>query len=277
MRLKITIAAFAAVVVLEAGWPNAMGSAAETGRAAPTATTFAEGASAWNEARARAARAAAASGLVAVALDLLGPQVTYRSHPESLSYALRAYYSYRLAFPDQVRKPYLYFVDFGLDSRTPRGYVLDMHAMRVLSGPFMVAHGRGSEVGGSTVPTRFLNQKDSNATSLGLFLAEETYGFSGNSGGRRYRSIGLRLHGLSGRFNDAARERGIVVHGAPYVTAEKAGRSEGCPAMEPNLAEALIPHIAEGGLVFHFSPLDHRWMREDPWAGVVRPQLAGAL
>ena len=80
---------------------------------------------------------------------------------------------------------------------------------------------------------------------------------------------------MSGRFNDAARERGIVVHGAPYVTDERAGRSEGCPAMEPERAERLIPLIAEGGMVFHFSPYDPQWLAEDPWVGINRTRLAG--
>jgi hypothetical protein len=211
---------------------------------------------------------------VATAVSRLGSLVARTSHPEALEYAFRAYYTYRTANPQDVRKPYLYFVDFGLDSRTPRGYVFDMDALRVVEGPFNVAHGRGSVVGGAEVPTRFLNAGGSNATSLGLYVAQETYGFSGVSGGRSYRSIGLRLRGVSGRFNSAARDRGIVVHGAPYVTPAKAGRSEGCPAMELELAQELIPRIANGGLVFHFSPYDTRWMREDPWAGAVKPGLA---
>jgi hypothetical protein len=108
-------------------------------------------------------------------------------------------------------------------------------------------------------------------------VAQETYGFSGRSGGRAYRSIGLRLRGVSGGFNGAARERGIVVHGAPYVTATSAGRSESCPAMEPRLAEKLVPKLANGGLVFHFSPVDARWMRKDPWAGELSAAGLAAL
>jgi hypothetical protein len=211
---------------------------------------------------------------VDAAMSRLGRAVARQSHPAALEYAFRAYFNYRAAHPEEVRKPYLYFVDFGLDSRTPRGYVFDMEALAIVEGPFAVAHGRGSVAGGAPVPTRFLNTKGSNATSLGLYVAEETYAFSGRSGGRAYRSIGLRLRGVSGNFNSAARERGIVVHGAPYVTATSAGRSEGCPAMEPRLAQKLIPRIAEGGLVFHFSPHDVRWMRGDPWAGLPVPSLA---
>jgi hypothetical protein len=211
------------------------------------------------------ARADAVSAAVHSALTVLGDQVEVRSHPDALRYAFQAYHNYRSAHPERVRKPYLYYVDFGLDSRTPRGYVFDMDALRVVEGPFTVAHGRGSVQAGSVVPTLFSNRNGSKATSLGLYLAQETYGFRGNSAGRSYRSVGLRLQGLSGRFNSAARARGIVVHGAPYVTAESAGRSEGCPAMAQFLADLLLPRLANGGMVFHFSPMDPDWLREDPW------------
>jgi hypothetical protein len=203
---------------------------------------------------------------VDVAVNGFSRLVPRQSHPDALRYAFQAYFNYKAEHPEKVRKPYLYFVDFGLDARTPRGYVFDMERMSVVEGPFTVAHGRGSVSNGASTPTRFLNTNGSAATSLGLYLAQETYGFSGHSNGRAYRSVGLRLEGLSGRFNSAARTRGIVVHGAPYVTAQSAGRSEGCPAMEPELAERLIPQIANGGLVFLFSSVDSKWMNEDPWA-----------
>ena len=47
---------------------------------------------------------------------------------------------------------------------------------------------------------------------------------------------GLRMKGVSNEFNSRARARGVVVHGAPYVSATQAGRSEGCPAMEQSRA-----------------------------------------
>jgi hypothetical protein len=118
------------------------------------------------------------------------------------------------------------------------------------------------------VPTVFSNVPGSHASSLGLYLTRETYAFRGRAGGRAYRSVGLRLRGESGAFNDAAEERGIVVHGAPYVTASGAGRSEGCPAMEPERAERLLPLLAGGSVVFIYSPRDARWLREGPWVAV---------
>jgi hypothetical protein len=200
------------------------------------------------------------------ALDALSPQVRKQSDPKALRMAFQAYFNYKAAKPRDVRKPYLYYVDYGLDSRTPRGYVFDMASLKVVDGPFNVAHGRGSAPPSSGVPVRFSNRQGSNSTSLGLYLAQETYGFSGKAGGRRYTSVGLRMKGLSGRFNSQARARGVVAHGAPYVTPTRAGRSEGCPAMEQGRARELLPRIANGGLVFLFSPLDEGWMESDPWA-----------
>lgn len=199
------------------------------------------------------------------ALRALGASVKKSSHDDALRTAFTAYYAHRDAHPDEVKKPYLYYVDMGLDNRTPRGYVFDMDQLTVVDGPFTVAHGRGSARTRDAVPTSFSNRPGSNATSLGLYLAQETYTFSGKSGGRRYSSVGLRMRGESGDFNSAARRRGIVAHGAPYVTAGQAGRSEGCPAMEMGRAQRLLPMIANGGVVFIYSPRDSRWLGSDPW------------
>ncbi|MEX1183688.1 MAG: murein L,D-transpeptidase catalytic domain-containing protein [Gemmatimonadota bacterium] len=205
---------------------------------------------------------------VAVALDALSSAVRRRSREDALRISFEAYYRYRAANPEQVRKPYLYYVDLGLDNRTGRGYVFDMVSLAVVAGPFMVAHGSGSSRQRDGVPTVFSNRSGSYASSLGLYVAEETYTFRGKSGGRAYTSVGLRMRGESGRFNGAARSRGIVAHGAPYVTSGAAGRSEGCPAMEQARAQRLLPLLADGGVVFIFSPNDDEWLRSDPWAGI---------
>jgi hypothetical protein len=199
------------------------------------------------------------------ALARLAGRVNTSDH-DALRMAFRAYYNYKAAHPETVRKPYLYFVDYGLDAETPRGYVFDMRELRIVEGPFQVAHGRGSAARGG-VPRRFSNRHGSAATSLGLFVAQETYRMVGHANGRRYTSLALRLRGVSGRFNAHARERGVVVHGAPYVTADGAGRSLGCPAVSAARARTLIPRIREGGLVFLYSPHDRTWKAEDPWAG----------
>jgi hypothetical protein len=206
------------------------------------------------------------------AVRVLSKHVTRISDRQALRLAFEAYYIYRSERPESVRKPYLYFVDLGLDNRTPRGYVFDMERLELVDGPFTVAHGRGSSTARDAVPTRFSNRPGSNQSSLGLYVAEETYTFRGKANGRAYTSVGLRLRGESGPFNDRARTRGIVAHGAPYVTATDAGRSEGCPAMEPDRAERLLPLIADGGVVFIYSPLDERWLRDGPWIRAAQQQ-----
>ena len=208
---------------------------------------------------------ASGSEATEAALKALAPHVARMSHPEALRKAFHAYHSYKAANPGAVRKPYLYFVDMGLNSNTARGYVFDMESLTLVEGPFNVAHGRGSAPGGAALPTKFSNRPGSLSTSLGLYLAQETYGFGGKSGGRSYNSVGLRLRGESGKFNSAARARAIVAHGAPYVTASRAGRSEGCPAMELQRARRLLPKISNGGMVFIFSPNDTQWLNQDPW------------
>ena len=199
---------------------------------------------------------------VASALGTLASGVRQMSHPQALEDAFRSYFAYHAAHPDA--KPYLYFVDYGLPSTTPRGYVFDMAALRVIDGPFAVAHGRGSSDSQYGVPTHFSNAYGSAATSLGLYVAQELYAFRGHVGGRAYNSVGLRLAGVSDGYNENARARRVVAHGAPYVTNTQAGRSEGCPALEPSRAERLLPKLANGGLVFLFAP-DPAWMTGDPW------------
>lgn len=186
------------------------------------------------------------------------------SHPKALEVAFHSYFTFQAAHPEQVRKPLLYFVDYGLPSTEPRGYIFDMRTLSVVEGPFTVAHGRGSSRTRYGTPTRFSNAPGSAATSLGLYVAEGTYSFHGHAGGRAYSSIGLRLKGVSGDFNSNALARGVVAHGAPYVTASRAGRSEGCPAMEDARAHRVLPELAEGGMVFLFAP-DQEWMADDPW------------
>ncbi len=209
-------------------------------------------------------RASAVAVSTETAVETLASSVRTLSHPSALRDAFASYFAFKATNPEKVRKPFLYFVDYGLSNTTPRGYVFDMETLRVVDGPFMVAHGRGSAQDSRGIPTRFSNNFGAATTSLGLYVAQETYAFSGHAGGRLYRSVGLRLAGVSGNFNSNARARGVVAHGAPYVTSTRAGRSEGCPAMDPERAETLLPKLANGGLVFLFAPNDN-WMTRDPW------------
>jgi len=95
-------------------------------------------------------------------------------------------------------------------------------------------------------------------------VTEETYvGQNGYS---------LRLNGLDRGFNDRARERSIVMHGARYVNAQVAqslgrlGRSWGCPAVREGIARELIDHVKDGGLLFAYYP-DRRWLASSRFLG----------
>jgi hypothetical protein len=202
------------------------------------------------------------------AVTALSTHVVKQSDKDALRSAITAYYNFKAKHPNEVKKPYLYYIDYGLSNRTPRGYVFNMETLELVDGPFIVAHGRGSGPK-NAVPMNFSNRHGSAATSLGLYVTQETYGFSGKSGGVHYNSIGLRMAGESGRFNSNARARGVVVHGAPYVTPSGSGRSEGCPAMEQSRARRLLPMLANGAVVFQYSPHDSEWLSSDPWLNAI--------
>ena len=75
----------------------------------------------------------------------------------------------------------------------------------------------------------------------------------------------LRLDGLEPGFNDHARDRAIVIHGAPYVNPAIArlqgrlGRSLGCPAVRLSVARPLIDSLRGGTMVFAYYP-DKDWL-----------------
>lgn len=147
----------------------------------------------------------------------------------------------------------LTIIDYSQPSTEPRLWVLDL-ARRAVIYEELVAHGQGS---GGNIPTRFSNEPESHQTSIGLFATDSTYvGRNGYS---------LKLDGLEPGFNDRARERAIVMHGAPYVNADiskqlgRLGRSHGCPAVREPVARELIDRVKGGGLVFAYYP-DRTWL-----------------
>jgi len=140
----------------------------------------------------------------------------------------------------------LTIIDYTRPSTEKRMWVYDIRTHALLFDEW-VSHGRGS---GKNVATAFSNQPDSNMSSLGLFKTAEAY--EGHNG------YSLRLDGLDRGVNDHARERAIVIHGAPYVNPAVAraqgylGRSLGCPAVRPEVAHALIDAVKGGGLLFAY-------------------------
>lgn len=139
-------------------------------------------------------------------------------------------------------------IDYSLPSTAKRLWVYDLNS-RALVYEELVAHGEGS---GENFAREFSNTPDSHQTSLGLFVTEQAYvGKNGYS---------LRMDGLDTGINDRARERAIVIHGAPYVSESFAksqgrlGRSWGCPAVRDVIARSLIDRVKGGGLVFAYYP-----------------------
>jgi len=137
-------------------------------------------------------------------------------------------------------------IDYTRASTEKRMWVYDLRSHELLFDEW-VAHGRGS---GKIMARSFSNQPDSNMSSLGLFKTAEAY--EGHNG------YSLRLDGLDRGINDQARARAIVIHGAPYVNPATAraqgylGRSLGCPAVRPEIAQSLIDSVKGGGLLFAY-------------------------
>ncbi len=150
--------------------------------------------------------------------------------------------------------PTLTVIDYSRPSTEPRLWVFDLATGDLLFKE-LVAHGRNT---GENLATKFSNEMNSRQTSLGLFVTDEPYvGSNGYS---------LRLDGLDVGFNDRARERAIVVHGAPYVDAQLAatqgriGRSWGCPALRIAIAAKVINRIRGGSVIFSYYP-DQDWLQ----------------
>ena len=190
------------------------------------------------------ARAALLAAVAAAAPD---------ADPQVLGMALRAR-DCALAHGDAGAATRLAVIDYSRPSTARRLWVFDLQAQPRLLFAEHVAHGRGS---GENVAARFSNAEGSLQSSLGLFATAETY--AGQHG------YSLRLDGLEPGFNDHARERAIVMHGAWYVdpalagTQGRIGRSQGCPAVREGIARPMIDALRDGQLLFAYYP-DPEWL-----------------
>lgn len=138
-------------------------------------------------------------------------------------------------------------IDYSRPSTDKRLWVFDVAHDALLFNEH-VAHGSGT---GDNFATRFSNEEGSHATSLGLFRTAETY-----QGGNGY---SLRMDGLDPGFNDHARSRAIVMHGAWYANPElirtqgRLGRSQGCPALREQVAKVVIDTLKQRQLLFAYA------------------------
>lgn len=183
--------------------------------------------------------------------------------PDVLQMALGAIQC-AVAHGDLAAPPTLTLIDYSLPSVEPRLWVFDLPTGRLLFKE-LVAHGRNS---GDNIATRFSDEMNSHQSSLGLFVTGDTYvGSNGYS---------LRLDGLEPGFNGRARDRAIVMHGAPYVNAAlsasqgRIGRSWGCPALREAVAREVIDTIRGGGVIFSYYP-DDDWLTKSRFLGGCAP------
>ena len=151
--------------------------------------------------------------------------------------AVTGYLNLKLANKLSANSNVITVIDFNKSSREKRMWIVDMFNKTLLLNTW-VAHGQGS---GDDMANRFSNNNESHQSSLGFYLTDDVYV------GKHGRS--LRLDGLDNGINSAARARGIVVHAADYVCQNtinqigRLGRSFGCPAVSPEVAQTVINTI----------------------------------
>jgi hypothetical protein len=145
-------------------------------------------------------------------------------------------------------------IDYSRPSTARRLWVFDLAGNRLLQEEY-VAHGQGS---GDNFARSFSNRDGSHQSSLGLYRTAETY--DGDNG------YSLRMDGLDPGFNDNARSRAIVMHGAWYVDPVLAarqgriGRSHGCPALRQQVARVVIDELKDRQLLFAYAD-DAAWLQ----------------
>jgi len=165
---------------------------------------------------------------------------------KSFSEALKGFYL--LKEKGIIQKNILTLVDFSLSSNTKRLWVIDMTTNTILFNS-LVAHGRNT---GEEFATAFSNLNSSFKSSLGFYATGEIY--------RGKHGASLRLDGLERGLNDNARERGVVMHGADYVSEsfirdhKRLGRSQGCPALPVELTDEIIETIKDKSCLYIYHP-----------------------
>jgi len=180
-------------------------------------------------------------------------QLAPDADPGVLALALQAR-ACALRSGDASAEAKLAVIDYSKPSTQKRLWVFDVANNQLLFREH-VTHGQGS---GENMATRFSNVEGSYQTSLGLYRTAETY-----IGGNGY---SLRMDGLEPGFNDQARPRAIVMHGAWYAnpdlirTQGRLGRSQGCPALREGVARVVIDAMRQQQLLFAYAD-DAAWLQ----------------
>ncbi len=163
------------------------------------------------------------------------------------NYALKGY-MFLLKQGFVMKKDTLTVIDYSLSANIKRLWVLDLKNQAVIFHE-LVAHGRNS---GTEYAKAFSNTSNSFKSSLGFFLTGDIYD------GKHETSI--KLFGIEHKFNSNAFERGIVIHGAKYVSEsficenQRLGRSQGCPAVSEKVISDMSKVISNGTCLFAYYP-----------------------
>lgn len=151
--------------------------------------------------------------------------------------AITGFYNLKIAGKLPAASSVVTIVDFNKSSCTKRMWIVDLQKKMLLLNT-LVAHGQGS---GDDMASNFSNNQDSHQSSIGFYVTDDIYiGKHGRS---------LRLDGMDEGFNDKARSRDIVLHAADYVSFTtinqigRLGRSQGCPAVGPEVVDQVINTI----------------------------------
>ena len=167
---------------------------------------------------------------------------------EAFEKGITGYYNIKAKDNNSIKIPILTIIDFTQKSTEKRLWVIDMVHSKLLYHT-LVAHGKNS---GEQYAEHFSDDNASNMSSLGFYLTGDTYfGKHGKS---------LILDGLEKGFNEHAKERSLVIHAADYVSEDfiqkigRLGRSQGCPALPPDVAPEIINTIADGSCLFIYYP-----------------------
>lgn len=165
---------------------------------------------------------------------------------ESFKEAMKGFYL--LKEKGLIQKDILTLVDFSLSSNVKRLWVIDMSTNTILYNS-LVAHGRNT---GEEFANSFSNTDSSYKSSLGFYATGETY--KGKHG------MSLRLDGLEKGVNNNARQRGVVMHSANYVSNsfiksnKRLGRSQGCPAIPQEALKEIVNTIKDKSCLFIYHP-----------------------